>query len=355
VGTLRCLFALAVVFSHAGLGTWFVGARNAVQLFYISSGFLISYVLHHSAVYRDARVFYRSRALRLYPVYYAVALCALVLAGISGGPVAATFSALPDSGRALLAAVNAAIVGQDWVVFLESRNGVLGFTADFTQSSEPQLWRGLLVPQGWTLGIEIAFYALAPFVLPRRKLLVSLLAISAAARIAALVAGFGGRDPWSYRFFPFELSLFLAGALSQQVLLPKWDAVAARFNTRRTSTCGTALGLAACITYPFWPLGESPSIVLLFALFLLLLPLAFRFQQQHPWDKAVGDLSYPLYIGHMLVIQYIVPALGFAERSLVSVAGAVLFAALLDRLVAQPFEIIRHRLKTRATVQPELS
>jgi peptidoglycan/LPS O-acetylase OafA/YrhL len=44
MGMLRTIFAISVVFVHS-YGHVFVGGRNAVQLFYIISGFLISYVL----------------------------------------------------------------------------------------------------------------------------------------------------------------------------------------------------------------------------------------------------------------------------------------------------------------------
>ena len=47
MGFLRTLLALSVVLDHLGGGTtdWLVGGRLAVQLFYVISGFLISYVL----------------------------------------------------------------------------------------------------------------------------------------------------------------------------------------------------------------------------------------------------------------------------------------------------------------------
>ena len=136
VGTLRTLFALAVVFSHAGLGLWFVGARNAVQLFYISSGFLISYVLLHNPAYRNTRVFFVSRALRLYPVYTVVAALALVAAIAVGGPVATTYAQLPDAAEWLLSIVNAIVIGQDWLLFLEWRDG-FALTANFAAGAEP--------------------------------------------------------------------------------------------------------------------------------------------------------------------------------------------------------------------------
>ena len=44
MGTIRLLLALAVVFSHS-YGYLLVGGRLAVQLFYIISGYLISFIL----------------------------------------------------------------------------------------------------------------------------------------------------------------------------------------------------------------------------------------------------------------------------------------------------------------------
>ena len=56
MGTLRTLFALAVVLAHPTGGFEFsVGARGAVQLFYVISGFLISYVLTEARSYRTGR------------------------------------------------------------------------------------------------------------------------------------------------------------------------------------------------------------------------------------------------------------------------------------------------------------
>lgn len=86
--------------------------------------------------------------------------------------------------------------------------------------SEVILYPALLVPQAWTLGVELAFYIVAPFVLVRRKALLLLLALSISVRIYLLYVGLGKSDPWTYRFFPAELALFLLGALAHQVLLP---------------------------------------------------------------------------------------------------------------------------------------
>ncbi|MFZ6693377.1 acyltransferase family protein [Undibacterium sp. SXout20W] len=76
MGTLRTLFAIAVVFAHC-YGFLLVGGRNAVQLFYMISGFLISFVLIEQRAYLRMKTFYINRFLRLYPVYFVVALMTL--------------------------------------------------------------------------------------------------------------------------------------------------------------------------------------------------------------------------------------------------------------------------------------
>ena len=56
MGILRTLLALSVVLDHLGGGATnqLVGGRLAVQLFYVISGFLISYVLTGTDRYQGA-------------------------------------------------------------------------------------------------------------------------------------------------------------------------------------------------------------------------------------------------------------------------------------------------------------
>ena len=49
-------------------------------------------------------------------------------------------------------------------LFLGVNNGSVGFTANYQTSSVP-IWAALAVPQAWTLGVELSFYCLAPFLL----------------------------------------------------------------------------------------------------------------------------------------------------------------------------------------------
>ena len=54
----------------------FGGGRVAVQMFYAISGFLITYVLDNVKAYQSLRRFYENRALRIFPVYWAMLVTA---------------------------------------------------------------------------------------------------------------------------------------------------------------------------------------------------------------------------------------------------------------------------------------
>ena len=357
MGTLRTLFAIAVVFAHT-YGFVLVGGKNAVQLFYMISGFLISYVLVERKTYSSIRSFYINRYLRLYPIYFLVALLSLlvfVFAAAIGKDVVffQVYRDAPVAANILLVISNATIFFQDWVMFSAVEQKQLVFSADFFKS-EVVLYPGLLVPQAWTLGVELAFYVIAPFVLARRRVLLLLLALSIALRVYLLYIGLGKSDPWTYRFFPAELALFLLGALAHQILLPIY---------RKTLPGGGILDAFAslstyiliAVTLVYWliPVRETIKTIFLFSVFLLLMPLTFEFQSRRRWDKWIGDLSYPIYISHMLIIfivSLVLGRFGSVDKLLVSATVVVLtvgFSIVLNIFVGGPVESLRSRFRSK--------
>lgn len=353
MGFLRTLLALSVVLDHLGGGyaDHLVGGRLAVQLFYVISGFLISFVLTATDNYQGATgKFYANRFLRLFPIYLTVAGLTLVAHVMSGGAFFRFYDALPFSAELFLVVSNLIIFGQDWLMFFGIQHSALAFTGSFAHSEVP-LYQGLLVPQAWTLGVEMSFYLVAPFVLGSPRRLLALLAASLALRAVLILTGVGLSDPWTYRFFPTELALFLIGSLSHQVLLPRVKAWTRRFH--RLPELGTAVLVVYSVLH--FSIGINPTVrdglaVLLFA---ALLPLAFLFQSRHRLDKAIGELSYPIYICHSLVILFFSWLLNDVERhqpmlfAALVITGCIGFSALLNGLVADPVERLRSRLRRR--------
>jgi peptidoglycan/LPS O-acetylase OafA/YrhL len=352
MGFLRTLLALSVVLDHLGAGATdhLVGGRLAVQLFYVISGFLISYVLTATDHYQGAvGKFYANRFLRLFPIYLAVAALTLAAHVMSGGAFFRIYDALPFSAELFLVRSNIFIMGQDWLMFFGIEHSALKFTGNFAHSEVP-LYEGLLVPQAWTLGVEMSFYLVAPFILHSPRRLLALLAASLALRGVLIATGIGLGDPWTYRFFPTELALFLLGSLSHQVLLPRYKAWTQRI--KRLPEIGTAVLAVYCVLHFSIAMNQTVRDGLAVLLFAALLPLAFLFQSRHRLDKAIGELSYPIYICHSLVIMFFKWLLEEAhlDQPLLFMAlvitSTIAFSALLNSVIADPIERLRSRLRT---------
>ncbi|WP_088142561.1 acyltransferase family protein [Achromobacter xylosoxidans] len=352
MGFLRTLLALSVVLDHLGAGATdnLVGGRLAVQLFYVISGFLISYVLTATDHYQGAvGKFYANRFLRLFPIYLVVAALTLAAHVMSGGAFFRIYDALPFSAELFLVLSNIFIMGQDWLMFFGIEHSALKFTGSFAHSEVP-LYEGLLVPQAWTLGVEMSFYLVAPFVLHSPRRLLALLAASLALRGVLIATGIGLSDPWTYRFFPTELALFLLGSLSHQVLLPRYKAWTQRI--KRLPEIGTAVLAVYCVLHFSIAINHNVRDGLAVLLFAALLPLAFLFQSRHRLDKAIGELSYPIYICHSLVIMFFKWLLEEAHLdqpllfSALVITSTIAFSALLNSVIADPIERLRSRLRT---------
>lgn len=354
MGYLRTLLALSVVFAHSpwNNGFVFVGGRNAVELFYIISGFLITHAIRTNDSYRNPLIFFANRALRIYPIYYAVAALTL-LALAFGSPKFLTFwQSLGSEARWVLGISNLLIFGQDWIMFLTQEGRDLHFTANFHESALP-LNAGLVVPQAWTLGLELTFYCLAPFVTRSSAKIWTLLFLSVLVCVYLQYIGIASRDPWSYRFFPAELSMFLLGSITNVYLLPVWQKLVKRAPSRSKYPAAATWTLAAIIcTYFLLPFDETLRSKFLFAIFTVLMPAAFIHQTTSTTDGAIGELSYPIYIGHMLAVNsFLVVSrsldlnIGFGVASIVNIVVSIGFAFILNKLVGKPIERLRDRVR----------
>jgi peptidoglycan/LPS O-acetylase OafA/YrhL len=365
MGTLRTLYAIAVVFEHLP-GNLLVGAQNAVQLFYIISGFLISYVLVERKAYPSVKSFYINRYLRLYPIYFAIAILTLIaftLALATGKNINFfnTYIKAPQLADIFLIVSNLTLFFQDWVMFSGVEENRLVFAKNFF-ISEVMLFQGLLVPQAWTLGVELTFYLLAPFILFRKRILIALLVSSFILRVYLISIGLGTQDPWTYRFFPTELALFLLGALAHQILLPIYQKLSTT-QIEKYSKISAYFLILLTLVFSFIPIKEIQKSFALFCVFLLLMPLTFIFQSNRKWDKWIGDLSYPIYISHKLVITVssffiskIVPtenlvvmgksvSLDKIALGLSAVIFSICLAILLNKFVGKPIETLRNRFR----------
>lgn len=359
MGLLRVLLALAVLMEHTGglQGYWMIGGPLAVQAFFIISGFYMGLVLNERYDRPELnRAFYANRAIRIYSIYFLfLALYLLVFAWVhattGSSPLDPYFSdrySLPEKlGLGLL---NITVVGQELPLWMATDQGHLAFTAEPFVAQPDSVFRMMLIPVAWSLSLELVFYALAPFIARRGwRQIAALLALSLLLRIVAAGQGLVA-DPFSYRFFPFELALFLAGVLAYKAWAARrtlWDQSWAR---------GLALAVPlATLAYPFLrgDLPTDPFFVSTRIGYLLLiacaLPAIHQWSKDSRLDRAVGELSYPLYLNHLLVLGMVAGMVeGTAARTVLVAAVSIALAWIVVRFIDEKIEAYRRRLAARA-------
>ncbi len=364
MGIIRIIFALAVLLEHANYvakialndsaGVILVGSQNAVKGFYIISGFLISYILVEKKTYSNLKNFYLSRYFRLYPIYFIIAFLSFFSHFFyyflfKNDSFFNTYFSATIFANILLVFSNIFIFFQDWLFFLGIENNGLVFMKEYFKS-ETLLYKGLLVPQAWTLGLELTFYLIAPFILFKKRIILCMLALSVCLKAYFMHIKLGSNDPWSYRFFPLELSLFLIGSLSHQILTPFIKKIInKRINTY--SKISTALLLIFTIFYSFIPIEEEIKKFILFALLVLLMPLLFLFQNNNKIDHYIGNLSYPIYICHILVINSLLFIFNIFNIKdsyffiFLSTIITIIASIIFNKTISAPIEKIRNKFK----------
>lgn len=349
MGTIRTILALAVVFGHAG-AYFFTGGMLAVQLFYIIPGYLMSLILLSNS-YKSVSSFYLNRFLRLFPIYWVVALTTLLIYFLFASKDYSFFSTYTELGvnSIWLVLSNVFLIGQDWIMFTGVSDGVFGFTTNYRES-EVLVHQGLLVPQAWTLGVEISFYAIAPFILKNWKYWVSLLIISLALRVYFVLIGLGTEDPFSYRFFPLELALFLFGVFSHQILKPLY--LKYRLLDHQKIVKGsTFFVMIVILMFHLIPVHTLFKDFIFKGIFVLALPLLAKFQVENRVDNWIGNLSYPIYICHVIVIQIMNTFFGqfnFSKSTLYYfsvIFASVFFAYVLEVFINRRVDIVRLRIR----------
>ena len=365
---LRAIGAAVVVGTHVGFATGLTGASAwggllarmdvGVAIFFVLSGFLLfrpfAYATAQGARRPGVRRYLWRRALRILPAYWLTVLVCLAV--------------LPD---------NADVPRSDWLRF-----------ATLTQIYAPGHLHDAL-GHTWSLATEAVFYLLLPLVAlaalgtawrPVRTLVVLCaggVAITG-AWLAAMAAGLldmGLHTMW----LPAFAIWFAAGmAMSTMHVAMETGTAPARWAVlteagRAPLTCwALALGLFVIAGTPLTgprdltepTPGQFGAKVVLFTAVAVafVLPAAFsgagpiRSALSSPVARWLGTVSYGLFLWHPFVLTLLDPGvgsanlLGFARTYVLTVAGALILAAISWYALEQPIQrLSRLRLRLRRT------
>lgn len=373
MGFLRLYLAVCVIATHAGqVFPWPCHAGNdAVEVFFLISGFYMALI---AGKYTSRLEFYASRFLRIFLLYWAI-LAAVLLVGLVGGCVFGNWGKLQPyvqysaarngwGGMVLAAASNLTLFFQDWVMFLSHDPGQhLRFTVDFHRNLHP-LFCYLLIPQTWSVSLELCFYLVVPFLNRQStRALLLLVLTSLTVRAGAYYLCHLDNDPWTYRFAPFEIGVFVTGMLAFRVyrwLTPRLEGLRVAVLAAKPALYPVLLlVLLAAFGVAAWGLegldGRFGFLSARYAFFLvwaMLIPVVFFLTRSNPLDRYLGDLSYPVYLVHMLIVASL--RFGFdrchvrqAWLGYASTVVSLVAALALMHFLVHPIEARRRSLAKR--------
>lgn len=372
MGTIRFLLAVVVVLFHTTKLNWLPG-RMAVDGFFLLSGYVITLTFSRNYLHKEAgtRRFFTNRFLRLAPPYAvaAVATAALIVTchywlKIQMVDVHPYFFTTFDTdvGGKLMSSLKLSDITPTYAV---GAGGV------------PLLTFGsLLVPQGWSLGVEASFYLAAPliaFTVARRGiaagavwLAIGLIPWSLA--VLETMRDHASVDHYFYQNAFTAFPLFALGALAVPI--------------RAHVTLKPAIGLAVGCTYvaalliqqvfgPPFNTVPTPGrfivwqLITAAAMFVVVLAESWGGAIAN-FDRRLGNLSYPIYVTHGIAIIAL-PLLGLAisprgwslqrrlhlisgtpytvRYGIVIVAGTIALAWIMWRLVESPIAGLRTKVR----------
>ena len=304
---LRALAAIAVIFHHIELYKnsinikglyittefgYFISrlGKNAVYLFFVLSGFLITYLLIQEKEKNSTiqlKKFFMRRILRIWPLYYFIIFLSFFLLPI----VSKSFSDFFDNSQEIFQ--NVMILDSDFLkpllLFLLFLPNVAYYFYDYVITG---------ASQSWSVGVEEQFYIIWPFIflLFNRKYWLYIFAL-----IFCIMFVIGAKVT---RAFPFEyMALGAIGGYVNYYFKEKLEFLYRKFNYFIIVSI-----LIVLLLFPIFKSVYYQSLV--FAVFVVLLLLhtvnaTHKFIFLSKPFNFLGNISYGIYMYHPIIMYFV--------------------------------------------------
>lgn len=337
MGYLRLMLAIFVILSHAGgiempfgdgkITLYNFGGRNAVGIFYMISGFYMSMILTDK--YKNSlKTFYLNRALRIFPTYWFVLILGFFFINLDYQSIIKALEQTSLGARIYFYFSNIFIFGSD-VAYLVSTKPDGLIWDPFSLSNTHNGFTLLAIPTVFTIGLELLFYIVSPFMVKSMKLNLSILFTVLIFHIY-MIATNNTNVVYQYHLFPSSFLYFSMGILSHKMYYEK--------GMHLTKYKYLLFAIIATLIMLIQPL--LPNILLF--LFPFVLPYLFELTKYNKIDRFIGDLSYPLYIVHYSVLKYCwAQGVNQQKIGLIVLVASLFIAILIHLFLEKPIDKYR--------------
>jgi len=330
MGILRLLLALSIVIHHSYplFGMTLLGRDPALKAFYIISGFYMSLILNEKYVGKNGgySLFITNRFFRIFPAYWLILF--------------------------LTIAFNYFFLQTNF--FMNSFSNILNdltllIRTDYLQINT-NFRQPLTLPIAYTLVLELCFYVVAPFIARRKKKF--LLIISSLALVIHFIVFMILRlhhEPTGDWFFPEVIIYFLLGVLAYKI----YQQIKNKKISSRWVISLFSITILSTLFYAFIPIYYHVSSIFTLKewLYILLItisvPFIFKLTNKMQIDRLLGELSYPIYLSHSLIIvcllKFGVIQMTTSLSTLIIIIYTILFSCILYYLLEKPIERFRQR------------
>jgi peptidoglycan/LPS O-acetylase OafA/YrhL len=342
-GIFRWLLAAAVMVDHLAPQAYIVYGGYAVYAFYILSGYAVTYILktHYLQIRLGVLKYYANRFMRVYPTYLVVMLGMIPLTKYFRDTVVT-------------------VTG----VNIKMPTSVSGWLTNFIpcglQTLLSQYCPPMLVPPAWSLAVEMLWWFLMPMLLRQAHL----------GKLAYLSLFYTVLMVWGqskeYEVFPIYMLPYIGNLrdLSEGAMYMLYFApiaamlpfiigmiLFARKEAGYRDMSPKAGALVLMLAFPAYVTGGFYTSLFLSTVILYYLS-GIDSAKLPRWlagiDRFLGNLSYPLYVVHLLagtVILAVFPSLTF--RTWPFFAATFVLAQLLSIVLHYTIELLFDRLRRR--------
>lgn len=287
---LRAIAALSVLWGHIylpSMGNWGMAGReftlpvvsDGVTLFFVISGFLITYLLLNEE--RKSRTvnipkFYMRRILRIWPIYYVYMVLALTLTGLWG------------DGHVW------------WYVF---------FTANIPFIFSLGIWP---IAHYWSIGVEEQFYLFWPWLVRLTKgKMRRLMTLALGVCLGWLACKMASYLVWGttavYRFFAVtRFDCMMLGAMGAILYYKRNPLFMKTFGNRWVGTVSLVALMFSLPWAEYIPAPIRPQVLAVLSLATIMGQVSGRpvISLENRLCDSVGKISYGIYVIHPLMIYF---------------------------------------------------